>query len=258
MRRSIWRKRHCSVSTSCTSLPATRRAGSHRRKSSRRPRRPSSSSGRSSTSSTDWPPSSSSRRATSSSSCDRYARSSIARNRTRASSRSFARCTSRFSVTWSVPVGLDSTRSDGLFPLMPFRRFFERGTKRESADVDETPAESEVEDLEAALESDAAQGEDDADAEVEAGSPEDAEDIDWGARARAALPTGASTGSKRIEVLYGDAEATGPTHFVSANGCRVFVPSGQSIIDCTMALGAVALGYGESRVQQAAAEAILN
>jgi len=143
---------------------------------------------------------------------------------------------------------------------MPFRRFFERGTKREQADVDETPAAEETEEIADEVESEDAEADDDsayAEVEGEGAVPEEAEEIDWRARALAVLPTGASTGSKRAEALYGAATATGPTHFVNANGCRVVDPGGRTYIDCTMALGAVALGYGETRVQQAAAEAIV-
>jgi len=138
---------------------------------------------------------------------------------------------------------------------MPFRRFFDRGTKRESPVVDETSSDS-VE----AIEEESEQTEEEPDeleagAEVE-GAPEDAAEIDWLQRAVAILPTGASTGSKRVEALYGDESAIGPTHYVNANGCRVVDPSGNTYIDCTMALGAVALGYAEARVQQAAMHAI--
>jgi glutamate-1-semialdehyde aminotransferase len=85
--------------------------------------------------------------------------------------------------------------------------------------------------------------------------PEDLAEIDWRARAARSLPTGASTGSKRSEALYGNSAATGPTHFVRALGCRVVDASGTTYIDCTMALGAVALGYAEPRVTQAVIEA---
>jgi glutamate-1-semialdehyde 2,1-aminomutase len=140
---------------------------------------------------------------------------------------------------------------------MPFRRFCERGTKRESVD-DDTSAAEETEEVEGEVESeDVESGEHTAYSEAEEeGLPEGAAEIDWRARALEVLPTGASTGSKRIEALYGDAGAIGPTHFVSANGCRVVDTGGQAYIDCTMALGAVALGYAEMRVQQAAMEAI--
>jgi glutamate-1-semialdehyde aminotransferase len=142
---------------------------------------------------------------------------------------------------------------------MPFRRFFERGTKREQADVDETPAGEETEETEEEVESEDLESDDDgayAAMDGEDAVPEDAKEIDWRARALAVLPTGASTGSKRAEALFGDASAVGPTHFVNASGCRVVDPGGRTYIDCTMALGAVALGYGETRVQQAAMEAV--
>src|SRR5690349_7745577 len=134
----------------------------------------------------------------------------------RGSCRSFARCTSRSCAIWNAPdAALDGAPRRHLFPLMPFRRFFDRGTKRDAAHVEEPVVdEGHVEELDAELESDAAQSDDDADyAEAESidGAPEDAAEIDWRARALAVLPTGASTGSKRVEALYGDAEAVGPT-----------------------------------------------
>lgn len=135
---------------------------------------------------------------------------------------------------------------------MPFRRFFDRGTKRESPVAEETTSE-EIEEQPEESEADDDGGEW---AQAEQGAPEDAADIDWLARAMAVLPTGASTGSKRVEALYGDAAATGPTHYAQAGGCRVIDSSGNSYIDCTMALGAVALGYAEPRVQEAVIRAV--
>ena len=70
------------------------------------------------------------------------------------------------------------------------------------------------------------------------------------------LPTGASTGSKRAEALYGDADAVGPTHFAQAIGCRVTDVDGNEYLDCTMALGSVALGYAEPNVTRAVVDAI--
>jgi glutamate-1-semialdehyde aminotransferase len=138
---------------------------------------------------------------------------------------------------------------------MPFRRFFERGAKREAPAADD---ESSVEEFasEQDLEAEADAEPDEADYEGDDSAPEDAQEIDWRERARAVLPTGASTGSKRAEALYGDASAVGPTHYVSASGCRVVDPRGDTYIDCIMALGAVALGYAEPQVQQAAMVAI--
>jgi len=139
---------------------------------------------------------------------------------------------------------------------MPFRRFFDRGAKRESSVAEDAPADTpeseEVEEQPQELEAES--GAEWADAE--AGVPEGAADIDWLERAIAVLPAGASTGSKRVEALYGDAAATGPTHYMRAGGCRFIDPAGNSYIDCTMALGAVALGYAEPRVQEAVIQAV--
>jgi glutamate-1-semialdehyde 2,1-aminomutase len=124
---------------------------------------------------------------------------------------------------------------------MVFRRLFER---REATRADAAADDAEVEvapDHDEAL--------------VEGAPPEDLADVDWRARAARSLPTGASTGSKRPEALYGHAEADGPTHFVRAVGCRVIDTAGATYVDCTMALGAVALGYAEPRVTQAVVEA---
>src|SRR5215210_192433 len=70
-----------------------------------------------------------------------------------------------------------------------------------------------------------------------------AEELEWSDRARAVIPDGASTGSKRADALYGPDTDFGPTHFVRAEGSRIVTPSGAKYIDCTMALGAVAIGY---------------
>src|SRR5688572_31775475 len=77
----------------------------------------------------------------------------------------------------------------------------------------------------------------------------------WRERADAVLPTGASTGSKRSAALYGEGDSDAPAHFVTAQGCRVTAMNGESFVDCTMALGAVALGYAEPRVTNAVIEA---
>jgi len=97
---------------------------------------------------------------------------------------------------------------------------------------------------------------DDADSTPE-GSPEDVTERRWRDRAAAVLPTGASTGSKRVAALYGDVreEADVPTHFVSAAGCRVTDVDGGRFVDCTMALGSVALGYAEPSVVQSVSAA---
>lgn len=79
----------------------------------------------------------------------------------------------------------------------------------------------------------------------------------WRERAEAVLPTGASTGSKRAAALYGEGSSDAPTHFVAARGCHVTDVDGESYVDCTMALGAVALGYAEPRVTKAVIDAAL-
>src|SRR5438105_4128442 len=125
---------------------------------------------------------------------------------------------------------------------MPFRRFFDRGAKDappKAAPEPETDSEV-IESL-------------DADAE-EFSEEQDA--ADWRARSLGVLPTGASTGSKRPEALYGSADATGPTHFVQAVGCRVTDADGNEYLDCTMALGAVALGYAETNVTRSVVDAV--
>lgn len=85
--------------------------------------------------------------------------------------------------------------------------------------------------------------------------PEVAEERSWRERAEAVLPTGASTGSKRAIALYGDDAVDLPTHFVSARGAIVTDVRGALFVDCTMALGAVALGYAEPRVTEAVIQA---
>jgi glutamate-1-semialdehyde 2,1-aminomutase len=82
-------------------------------------------------------------------------------------------------------------------------------------------------------------------------NPSSSSTISWRERALAAIPTGASTGSKRAAALYGEEYSGAPTHFTTAHGCRVTDTNGNSFVDCTMALGAVALGYADRRVTNA-------
>lgn len=124
---------------------------------------------------------------------------------------------------------------------MVFRRFFERKPEQPP----EPDVESQGDDDESSTEADEA-----LDEEYEEGSAEEVERIDWAARATEVLPTGASTGSKRPEALRGPS-GSGPTHFIQASGCYVTDAEGDTFVDCTMALGAVALGYAEPRVVQA-------
>src|SRR5215212_5793063 len=112
-------------------------------------------------------------------------------------------------------------------------------------DATEPPDEEQPE-AEAALAD--ADADDDGEPEVvDADVDEDAERA-WRARAEAVVVGGASTGSKRSEVLYGPDADFGPTHFSRAAGCHVTTAAGATLIDCTMALGAVAIGYGDQLV----------
>lgn len=132
---------------------------------------------------------------------------------------------------------------------MAFKNFFGRGrdetpTPSSDANDDEIIAESEA---------DVDPAESDLDIITE---PEVAPERAWRDRAEAVMPTGASTGSKRAVALYGDAAADDlPTHFVSAVGAMVTDVNGFQYFDCSMALGAVALGYAEPRVTSAVVEA---
>ncbi|MGH7647879.1 MAG: aminotransferase class III-fold pyridoxal phosphate-dependent enzyme [Gemmatimonadaceae bacterium] len=81
-------------------------------------------------------------------------------------------------------------------------------------------------------------------------------DTDWRTRAATVIPGGASTGSKRPDALVGPDWDGSPTHFVRASGCRVVTTGGAELVDCTMALGAVALGYAHDGVTRAVTEAI--
>ncbi|HEY4215695.1 MAG TPA: aminotransferase class III-fold pyridoxal phosphate-dependent enzyme [Gemmatimonadaceae bacterium] len=129
---------------------------------------------------------------------------------------------------------------------MPFRRFFDRGAKdaAESANAPEPEAPEESDEA----------GEADEDGEPDV--PIEHDDANWTSRARAVMPTGASTGSKRIEALYGASDAVGPSHFAQAVGCRVIDVDGNEYLDCTMALGSVALGYAEPNVTRAVIDAV--
>lgn len=82
----------------------------------------------------------------------------------------------------------------------------------------------------------------------------------WGARAAVAIPDGSSTGSKRPSAIYGDGplDDTLPTHYSRARGCSLFLVDGDAeleVVDCTMALGSVAIGYADSHVISVVAQA---
>src|SRR5438552_6665647 len=135
---------------------------------------------------------------------------------------------------------------------MPFSRFF--GRKESSAPPPPAAEATESDESEELPESRQSELPDDPES-LEVGK-EETDDLDWRSRARAVIPTGASTGSKRAEALYGDADAIGPTHFSQAVGCTVIDADGNQYIDCTMALGAVALGYAETNVTRAVVDTV--
>lgn len=77
----------------------------------------------------------------------------------------------------------------------------------------------------------------------------------WAARAAALIPGGSSTGSKRPAGIYGRDVPDAPTHYRRAHGCRVVAADGRELVDFTMSLGAVALGYADPDVVRAVCEA---
>lgn len=96
----------------------------------------------------------------------------------------------------------------------------------------------------------------DPDDDTDGATDEPAED--WAGRAARVIPLGSSTASKRPKSLYGDLVSGVPTHFVRAAGCHVQTAEGAMLVDCTMALGSVALGYAEPRLTRAVIEAVAN
>src|SRR4051812_27986712 len=130
---------------------------------------------------------------------------------------------------------------------MPFGRFFGHKSKEPAAPSHDDAADEPVLD-----ESET----DDTDGSEPESIPAEHDEADWLTRARGVMPTGASTGSKRVEALYGASDAVGPTHFSQAVGCRVVDVDGNQYIDCTMALGSVALGYAEPNVTRAVVDAV--
>jgi glutamate-1-semialdehyde aminotransferase len=126
---------------------------------------------------------------------------------------------------------------------MPFRRFFDRGAKETPNPIADAPTPP----------ADQAESEDETPEQI---VDSESEDADWRTRALGVIPTGASTGSKRVQALYGSADAVGPTHFSQAVGARVVDVDGNEYIDCTMALGTVALGYAEPNITRAVVDAI--
>ena len=87
----------------------------------------------------------------------------------------------------------------------------------------------------------------DADGEEEGFSASDAA-VEWRERADAVIPGGSSTGSKRPEALFGPDDRESAAHYLRAAGCEIETVAGETLVDCTMALGAVALGYADPLV----------
>lgn len=124
---------------------------------------------------------------------------------------------------------------------MPLGRFF-RGKSDPPPDDDTTNAGDVTDEAD--------------EAEVEEVPPEWDEgageiDLSWRKRAADVIPGASSTGSKAPASLYGPGNEHGPTHFARASGCQFVTPAEVTLIDCTMALGSVALGYGDERVMRA-------
>jgi glutamate-1-semialdehyde 2,1-aminomutase len=94
------------------------------------------------------------------------------------------------------------------------------------------------------------EGADDESPEDDSGdeSPEETSDTPWSERAAAVIVGGTSTGSKRLKNLWGAPDAHAPSHYVQASGCRIVTSDDESLIDCTMGLGSVAIGYADERI----------
>jgi glutamate-1-semialdehyde aminotransferase len=128
---------------------------------------------------------------------------------------------------------------------MPFGRLF-RGKTQQPAPEPEAPQAS-------VDEPEVPEGEADV-GDVPPEWDETGEDVErsWRVRAADVLPGGTSTGSKRPEALYGKHNESGPTHYSRASGCHLTTPGEITLLDCTMGLGSVALGYADERVLRAA------
>ena len=77
---------------------------------------------------------------------------------------------------------------------------------------------------------------------------------DWPRRAADAVAGFTSTRSKGPDAMFGG--PGGPTHLVRAEGARVRTADGRTLLDWTMALGAVGLGYAHPAVVEAAERAV--
>ena len=129
---------------------------------------------------------------------------------------------------------------------MRLSRFFGGGKADEPQEPD--PPEPE------ATADDGAEGGEDYDG-IPEGDPDVDVDRQWRDRAADVIPGGASTGSKRPAALYGEMSSGGPTHYTRASGCLITTAGGNTIIDCTMALGSVAIGYADDAITRSVLQA---
>lgn len=120
---------------------------------------------------------------------------------------------------------------------MVFSRLFGKGQPQPDTAPEPEPADPET-----------------ADGAAESGAEEHPR---YGARARRVIVGGASSGSKRLGALYGPG-VEGPSHYVRAAGCHLVTSDGDNLVDCTMALGSVALGYAEPELTRIVLETIAN
>lgn len=130
---------------------------------------------------------------------------------------------------------------------MPLRRLFGRGEKPAAEPVPNAASDDED------VPSTDPQADDDETSDYDAPIVE----TSWRERAELVIPGGSSTGSKRADALWGDGADTSElaTHYLSARGCRVVTADEQTLIDCTMGLGSVAIGYADEQILQAALQA---
>ena len=116
------------------------------------------------------------------------------------------------------------------------------------------PKEPEAPEAEVAAESADGEAGDDYEG-VPEGDPDVDPDQRWHIRAADVIPGGASTGSKRPSALYGEGATFGPTHYSRASGCHIITAGGRTLIDCTMALGSVAIGYADEAITRSVLQA---
>jgi glutamate-1-semialdehyde 2,1-aminomutase len=131
---------------------------------------------------------------------------------------------------------------------MPLGRFFRKRDPDTPPDVEPGTSEPAGADDESAVDESAI---DESGLVPEQDFDMEAVERSWRDRARDVIPGSSSTGSKRAAALYGEENEEGPTHFVRANGCYLLTPSESRLLDCTMALGSVAIGYGDETITRA-------